>query len=70
MTTPALRKRLDKIKPPAPATPYTAPATDPRTLASMGQYLAEGRVTVPGVSAAVQQAMDEFLAGNSPPRPC
>jgi len=70
MTTTALRKRLDKIKPPAPSAPYTAPAPDARTLEAMRAYLAGRPVADPGASDALTQAMNEYLAGNGPLIPC
>jgi hypothetical protein len=60
--TTILRRRLDKISPPRPAQPYTAPAPDPRTLESMRNYLAGRPVTPPGASGNVSKAMRAFLA--------
>lgn len=62
MTSALLRKRLEKLTPPLPAKTYVAAMPSPATLAQMRQYLAEGRVTVPGLEPAVEQAMNAYLA--------
>lgn len=70
MTGAPLRRRLDRLAPPLMITGRTAPAIDPRTLEAMRCYLSGRPVTVPDMPDAVQQAMDEFLAGNGPLPQC
>jgi|GEM_PF-2398687 len=62
MRNPTLKRRRDRLAPPARAKQSTPPPIDPRTLDSMRDYLAGRLTTEPGTSEAEQLMMRDYLA--------